>query len=91
MAHAGEVEIEFQPLGALRAGTTKALTDAIFNYGFAERWEVVLQTEMLTPISPSGITSLAAQGAFLKWVVRPGVLQDQPGPSIAMEFMVNPE
>ena len=43
VADLGEVEIEFQPLGAADAGgTTKGLTDAIFNYGFADRWELVL-------------------------------------------------
>jgi hypothetical protein len=43
VADLGEVEIEFQPLGAAHAGgTTKGLTDAIFNYGFADRWELVL-------------------------------------------------
>jgi hypothetical protein len=33
-------------------------------------------------------TSLAASGAFLKHVIRPGSLQDQSGPSIAAEFGV---
>ena len=36
VADLGEVEIEFQPLGAAHAGSTKGLTDAIFNYGFAD-------------------------------------------------------
>jgi hypothetical protein len=40
VADLGEVEIEFQPLGAIHAGTTKGLTDAIVNYGFADRWEL---------------------------------------------------
>ena len=37
VADLGEVEIEFQPAGAFRAGSTKPLSEAIFNYGFAER------------------------------------------------------
>jgi hypothetical protein len=41
---------------------------------------------MLTPITGGGEPSLAATGAFLKYVVRPGVLQGQSGPSIATEF-----
>ena len=38
--------------------------------------------------SPSGPTSLTDAGALLKYVLRPGVLQDQAGPSIATEFGV---
>jgi hypothetical protein len=88
VADVNEIEIELEPAGWQRTGSQSTLMapEVVFNYGFAERWEVVLQTEMLTPISPSGIASLAAQGAFLKWVVQPGVLQGQSGPSIAMEF-----
>jgi hypothetical protein len=88
VADVNETEIELQPAGWQRTGSQSTLIapEIVFNYGFAERWEVVLQTEMLTPLTPGGMTSLAAQGAFLKWVVRPGVLQGQAGPSIAMEF-----
>jgi hypothetical protein len=86
VADVGEVEIEFQPLGAAHAaGTTKGLTDVIFNYGFADRWELVLQT---TPqLAPEGFGPISvANAALLKYVVQPGVLQDKPGPSIATEF-----
>jgi len=86
VADLGEVEIEFQPLGAAHAGgTTKGLTDAIFNHGFADRWELVLQT---TPqLTPEGFGPISvANAASLKYVVQPGVLQDKPGPSIATEF-----
>jgi hypothetical protein len=89
VAGLNEIEIELEPVGWQRTGLQSTLIapQVVFNYGFAERWELVLQTEMLTPIIPSGPpASLAAQGAFLKWVVRPGVLQGQSGPSIAMEF-----
>ena len=43
---------------------------------------------MLYPISPFGPSSLTAAGAFLKTVLRPGSLQDKPGPSVATEFGV---
>jgi hypothetical protein len=88
VADVNEIEVELEPLGWQRTGSQSTLIDpqVVFNYGFAEHWEVVLQTEMLTPISPGGVASLAATGAFLKWVVRPGVLQGQSGPSIATEF-----
>ena len=87
VADVGEVEIEFQPLGAAHAGSTKGLTDAIFNYGFADRWELVLQTTPQVP--PEGFGPLSvSNGAFLKYVVQPGVLQEKPGPSFATEFGV---
>jgi len=89
VADVNETEIELQPAGWRRTGPASTLIapEVVYNYGFAERWEIVLQTEMLTPIGPLGSgTSLAAQGAFLKWVVQPGVLQGKSGPSIAMEF-----
>jgi hypothetical protein len=85
VANVGELEIEFQPIGALRAASTKALTDAVFNFGFAEGWELVLQgTAQAFP--DGGGPNSVSNGAFLKYVVRPGVLQDKPGPSVATEF-----
>src|SRR6185369_12815920 len=85
VADVGEVEIEFQPIGAIRAGPTNGLSDAIFNYGFADRWELVLQGTAQPLPDTVGPLSVA-DGAFLKYVVRPGVLQDKSGPSIATEF-----
>ena len=85
VAGAGEVEIEFQPAGVLRAGSPSTASDAVFNYGFAERWELVLQGTAQTPPEEAGPISVA-NAAFLKYVVQPGVLQDKPGPSIATEF-----
>ena len=85
VAGVNEVEVELEPIGRLQTGsqTTLIAPGVVYNYGFAERWELVLQGQMLTPISPSGPPSVAATGAFLKWVVLPGVLQGQSGPSIA--------
>jgi hypothetical protein len=85
VAGVGEVEIEFQPVGALRAGSTSAVSEAIFNYGFAERWELVLQGTAQS--LPEGVGPISvSNAALLKYVVQPGVLQDKPGPSIATEF-----
>jgi hypothetical protein len=83
-----EVEIELQPAGGLKAGPQSTLIapEVVYNYGFAERWEMVLQTQLETPLSPTGPSSLAASGAFLKYVIQPGVLQGQSGVSIATEF-----
>jgi hypothetical protein len=88
VAALNEVEIELQPVGRLQTGSQSTLIApaVVYNYGFAERWEVVVQGQMLTPISPIGPASLAATGAFLKYVVQPGVLQGQSGLSIATEF-----
>ena len=53
-----------------------------------QQWEAVLEGQVETPFSPSGPSSLAATGAFLKHVLRDGSLQDKTGPSIATEFGV---
>src|SRR5262249_36648164 len=53
-----------------------------------KNWELVLETRAETPLSPSGPTIWTDSGAFRKHVVRPGVLQDQTGPSIATELGV---
>jgi hypothetical protein len=85
VADLGEVEIEFQPIGAMRAGPTKPVSDAILNFGFAERWELVLQGTA-QPL-PEGVGPISvSNAAFLKYVLQPGVLQDKSGPSIATEF-----
>ncbi len=88
VAGLNEIEVELQPFGWQRTGSQSALVApfVVINYGFAERWEVVLQTEMLSPITGGGEPSIAATGAFLKYVIQPGVLQGQSGVSIATEF-----
>jgi hypothetical protein len=88
VANFGAVEIELQPVGGLQAGPQSTLIapQIVYNYGFAERWEMVLQTQLETPLNTTGPSSLAASGAFLKYVIQPGVLQGQSGVSIATEF-----
>jgi hypothetical protein len=88
VAAPGEVEIELQPAGRLRdeTGTGLIAPATVFNYGFSEGWEAVLEGQGQTPLSPSGPSSLTAAGAFLKYVVQPGSLQDKTGPSVATEF-----
>jgi hypothetical protein len=90
VAAKGEVEIELQPAGPLRdeSGTSLLAPVTVFNYGFSEGWEAVLEGQGQTPLSPSGPTSLTAAGAFLKGVLVPGSLQDKTGPSVATEFGV---
>ena len=85
VADVGEVEIEFQPAGAFSAGPTKPLSEAVFNYGFADRWELVLQgTAQVLPEAAGPLS--VSNGAFLKYVLLPGVLQEKQGPSVATEF-----
>jgi hypothetical protein len=48
--------------------------------------QLVLEGRLETPLSPSGPSTFTASGAFLKHVLREGVLQDKTGPSIATEF-----
>jgi hypothetical protein len=88
VADVKEVEIEFQPFGWRRDADQKTLVGPAvrFNWGFAEQWELVAEGQYESPLSPSGPSSFVATGAFLKWVVKPGVLQDKAGLSIATEF-----
>ncbi len=88
VAEPGEAEIEFQPAGAMRSEgqTTLIAPAAVFNYGLPHDWEAVLESELQSPVSPAGPSTFTESGVFLKHVVRPGVLQDQIGPSVATEF-----
>lgn len=90
VAEPGEMEVELQPAGAKSSGGQKTLIApaAVINYGFAKDWEAVFEGRLETPLSPSGPTAFTDGGAFLKHILRPGVLQDQTGPSIATEFGV---
>jgi len=88
VADVGEVEIELQPAGLFRENSENTLIApfVVYNYGFAERWELVVQGQAETPLTTAGPTILTNAGVFLKYVLQPGVLQDKSGPSIATEF-----
>src|SRR6516164_7081178 len=90
VADPGEVEVELQPAGAQWSREQNLLIApaVVYNYGLTENWEAVLESQLNTPFAPSGPTTLSASGAFLKHILRPGVLQDKSGPSIATEFGV---
>ncbi len=89
VADPGEVEVELGPAEYLRVGSDKSLTapEAVFNYGFAQNWEAVLQGMVEHGLS-SGTrgVEVVENEALLKSVLREGSLQDKPGPSIATEF-----
>jgi hypothetical protein len=88
VADPGELEIEMQPAGLRRddAGKTLVAPATVLNFGLQQQWELVLEGQLETPLSASGPSVLTASGAFLKHVLREGVLQDKSGPSIATEF-----
>jgi hypothetical protein len=90
VADPGEVEVELQPTGAQWSREQNLLIApaVVYNYGLTENWEAVLESQLNTPFAPSGPTTVSASGAFLKHIIRPGVLQDKAGPSIATEFGV---
>ena|SRR5689334_8777188 len=90
VADPGEIEIEFQPAGVLGSNGQKMLVApaTVFNFGLVKNWEAVFEGRLERPLSEPGPASLTDAGAFLKYVILPGVLQDRPGPSIATEFGV---
>jgi hypothetical protein len=91
VAARGEFELELGPLGRLRQGETrfKVSPAIVANYGFAEDRELVVQGQRQVAIDsqpgqPS--SSIVENGIFIKDVVRRGVLQEQPGVSVATEY-----
>jgi hypothetical protein len=91
VADKDQLEIELGPAEYLRQGPPRTLfaPSTVFNYGFAPGWEGVVEGRVAHALSDgvSG-TSLIGAGAFLKGVLREGVLQEKTGPSIATEFGV---
>ena len=91
VAHAGEVEIELGPLQWLRQGGKRFVQApaAIANVGLSHEHELVIEWrhEIALDREPGEPRSaLVDTGAFIKQVLRAGVLQDEPGVSIATEY-----
>jgi len=78
----GQAEVELQPAGRLQEGSQSFLVAPGIVIKF---WGV---GRLLEPLSSSEPPNLTDAGTFLKYVVRPGVLQDKSDPSIATEFGV---
>ncbi len=92
VADLGELEIEFGPAGYRRNGSERTLIAPahVFNYGFANNWELVVEGRGEHPLAPTEDTRsrLVDNGVFLKGVLQEGVLQGKSGPSVATEFGV---
>jgi len=91
VVEANKIEVELGPVEYVREADERRLTapNIRINYGFAERWEAVLEGQTTHGLSATARrTSQIENGFFLKGVLREGVLQDKPGPSIATEFGV---
>jgi hypothetical protein len=89
VAEPGQIEIELGPAQYQRIGSDQTLfaPDVIFNYGLAERWELVLQGGLARDLQPGAAgVALVGNALLLKAVLREGALQDKSGPSIAGEF-----
>ena len=86
-----EFKLELGPIGSLRDGVNKywVAPAIVANFGIKEGYELVLQGQRLQlregePDVPS--TSVVNTGAFIKQILRRGVLQEEQGASVAMEY-----
>lgn len=88
VAEPGEIEIELSPVSFRRDddGDTWISPQIWFNYGFAPNWEIVIEGQGEHPQFGGLPGVMVDNGAFLKHVVREGTLQQQTGPSIAIEI-----
>jgi hypothetical protein len=75
----GEFEVELGPAEYVRQGNERSLVApaVTLNYGFADRWEFVLEGQTVHGLSSaSRRTSLVGNAARLKGVLREGSLQE---------------
>jgi len=79
-----EVEIEAGYFTLEQSGHDHriATPHLVVNYGFLKDWEAVAEFSVQT--SPDA--EIVDPGLFLKAVLRQGVLQEKPGPSVAIEL-----
>lgn len=86
----GQAEVELQPAGRLQEGSQSFLVapGIVVNFGVVKGLELVFEGRLLESLSSSEPPNPTDAGTFLKYVLRPGVLQDKLGPSIATEFGV---
>jgi hypothetical protein len=87
VAEPGEVEIEISPVSFRRddSGETWIAPQLRLNYGFAPNWEIVIEGQGEHPRAGGASSVMVDNAIFLKGVVRDGTLQEQTGPSVAVE------
>ena len=88
---AGEFELELGPLGQIREGSERfrVAPAVVANFGFSGERELVLQGQRQTALQEvpgEPRTAIVDTGLFVKQVLRGGVLQEKPGPSVATEY-----
>jgi hypothetical protein len=93
VAHAGEAEIEFGPFHYLREGTSRfvQVPAVVANFGLTGERELVIEGRhevALDPAPDQPRSALVDNAVSIKQVLRNGVLQDAPGPSVATEYGV---
>jgi hypothetical protein len=91
VADTGKVEIELGPVEYRREAAARTLfaPSTRVNYGFAPDWEAVVEGRVAHGLSGDiRGNELMEDSATFKGVLREGVLQEKPGPSIATEFGV---
>jgi hypothetical protein len=88
VADTGEFELELGPLDYEQRGNEKAfLTPIVLNMGVIPRMELVADFAFYRPFEPEAAASyeLVDTDFFAKVLLRKGVLQEESGPSIALE------
>ena len=93
VAKAGELEIELGPVQWLRENGKRFLQvpAVIANFGLERERELVIEGRHEVALDPepgAHRSALVDNGVFIKQVLRRGVLQDEPGLSIATEYGV---
>jgi|SRR5688572_13275646 len=78
-----ELELGYFGLEQDESETTFVTPQTVLNIGLIPRLELVGEFEVRT--SEEGAAVLAEPAVFLKGIVREGVLQSRPGPSVALE------
>ena len=91
VAKAKEAEIELGPVGRLREGEKRFVVGPaiVANFGLQGDRELVIQGQRevaLNRDSGDAHTAVVDNGIFIKQVLRRGVLQDEPGLSVATEY-----
>jgi hypothetical protein len=88
VADLGEFELELGPLDYAQQGSEKAFyTPTVLNLGVLPRMELVADFVLARPFEPedSEAYQVVDTDVFAKVLLRKGVIQDETGPSIALE------